>query len=158
MEQRYSAPIEQVFGLLTDPKWLEARSRALGELSSKVKTRKTGKGVSVSMMRHVKCDLPVRVAKVLPAELDLQFEEAWTPAEAGFHGAYSMEILNQPVKATAEFTLESNGKGCVYRILHHAKCKIPLLGGAAARYVQAHVETSCAAEFAYLVDWLKTHK
>ena len=30
MEQKYSAPIEKVFSLLTDPKWLEARSLALG--------------------------------------------------------------------------------------------------------------------------------
>ncbi len=158
MERTYSAPIDQVFGLLTDPKWLEARSLALDQLPSKVKARKSGQGVSVSMMRRIKRDMPARVAKVLPAEWDLQFEETWTPAEAGYHGAYSMDIVDQPVRATAEFTLESSGNGCIYRIVHQAKCKVPLLGGAVARYVQAQVETSCAAECAYLVDWLKTHK
>ena len=33
MEKKFNAPVDKVFGLLTDPKWLEARCLALGELS-----------------------------------------------------------------------------------------------------------------------------
>ena len=39
MEQKYNAPMDKVFAILTDPKWLEARSLALGELSASVKTK-----------------------------------------------------------------------------------------------------------------------
>ena len=40
MEKKFTAPVDKVFGLLTDPKWLEARSLALGELSSNCKRRR----------------------------------------------------------------------------------------------------------------------
>jgi hypothetical protein len=59
---------------------------------------------------------------------------------------------------TAEFSLTPAGKGCVYRIQHHAKCSIPLLGGPVARYTQLEVEQGCAHEFKYLVEFLRKAK
>lgn len=58
MEQKYSGPIDKVFALLTDPKWLEACSAALGELSAKVTAEKGAGGITLSMKRRVKRDLP----------------------------------------------------------------------------------------------------
>ena len=159
MEQKYNATVDKVFGLLTDPKWLEARSLALGELSARVKARKAGGGVKLAMTRRVKRDLPGLVAKVLSPESELQFEESWSSAEGGgYSGALTIDAVGQPVKITAEFTLEPSGKGCVYRIEHHARCSIPLLGGPVAKWAQGQVEQGCADEFAYLVDHLKKHK
>ena len=40
MEKKFTAPVDKVFGLLTDSKWLEARCLALGELSASCKTKK----------------------------------------------------------------------------------------------------------------------
>jgi uncharacterized protein YndB with AHSA1/START domain len=159
MEQKYNAPIEKVFALLTDPKWLEARSLALGELSAKVKAKKSsGGGVTLSMTRRVKRELPALVAKVLPSESDLQFEETWIPAEGGWDGTLTMVIAGQPVTLNAEFTLEAAGKSCIYRIEHEAKCSIPLVGGAVAKFAQGQVEKGCADEFKYLAEQLKRLK
>jgi hypothetical protein len=156
MEQKYNAPIDQVYTLLTDARWLEARSLALGELSAKVKVRKSAKGAAISMTRRVKRDLPALVAKVLSSESDLQFEEHWTKDGDGYTGTLAMDIVGQPVKMTAAFSLQPAGKGCVYRIEHHAKCSIPLLGGPVARFAQGQIEQGCADEFAYLVAQLKS--
>jgi Protein of unknown function (DUF2505) len=159
MEQKYNAPIDTVFALLTDPKWLETRSVALGELSAKVKTKKSAQGVQISMTRRVKRELSALVAKVLPSESTLEFAEIWTPVDGGgYAGTLSMEIVGQPVRMSAEFSLEPAGKGCVYRIEHHTKCSIPLLGGSVAKFAQGQVETGCAEEFAYLVSELKSRK
>jgi hypothetical protein len=158
MEQKYGAPLETVFARLTDPKWLEARCLALGELSAKVKAKKAGKGVKISMTRRVKRDLPSLVARVLPSESDLQFEESWTPEGEGYAGTLTMDVVGQPVTMTAEFSLQPAGKGCVYRIVHHAKCSIPLVGGPVARYSQSEIEKGCADEFSYFVEYLKKHK
>lgn len=148
MEQKYAAPIDTVFALLTDAKWLEARNMALGELLAKVEAKKSAKGVTISMTRRIKRELPALVAKVLSPESDLQFEESWVPdGEGGYGGSLSMDIVGQPVTMNAEFTLTPAGKGCVYRIAHQAKCSIPLLGGP--------VEQGCADEFAYLVAQLR---
>jgi hypothetical protein len=159
MEQKYNAPIDKVFALLTDPKWLEARSAAVGELSAKIKAKKSGAGVKLSMTRHVKRDLPALVAKVLSPESDLQFEESWTAGDSGgYSGSLSMDIVGQPVKMSADFELTPAGKGCVYRIEHHTKCSIPLVGGPVARFAQGQIEQGCADEFAYLVAYLKKNK
>lgn len=156
MEQKYAAPIDEVYALLTDAKWLEARCLALGELAAKVKVKKTAKGATLSMDRRVKRDLPALVAKVLSPEAELLFEETWSKDGDGYLGELSMDIKGQPVTMTAEFSLQPAGKGCVYRIQHLARCGIPLIGGPIAKYAQGEIEHGCAGEFAYLVKHLKT--
>jgi hypothetical protein len=159
MEQKYNAPIHTVFALLTDPKWLEVRGLALGELSAQVKAKKSAQGVQISMTRRVKRELPALVAKVLPSESTLQFAEIWATVDGGgYAGTLSMEIEGQPVRMNAHFSLEPAGKGCVYRIEHRTKCSIPLLGGTVARFAQGQVEQGCADEFAYLLNDLKARK
>lgn len=156
MEQKYNAPVSKVFGVLTDAKWMEARCLAMGELSAKVKVKKSAKGATVSMTRRAKRELPALVAKVLPAESDLQFEETWTADGDGYTGKLSMDVVGQPLKMTAEFSLESAGKGCVYRITHVTKCSVPIIGGTVAKFAQGQIEEGCAKEFAYTAKNLKT--
>ena len=159
MEQKYSADIDKVFSLLTDPKWLEERSLAMGELSARIKASKSATGVRLAMTRRVRRDLPALVAKVLSPEADLQFEEHWESAEGGgYIGTLSMDIVGQPVKMRAEFELAPAGKGCIYRIAHHAKCSIPLVGGPVAKFAQGQIEEGCAEEIAYLLSYLKKKK
>jgi hypothetical protein len=158
MKQKYNAPVNTVFALLTDPKWLELRGLALGELSAEVDAKKSAQGVQISMTRRVRRELPALVAKVLPSESTLQLAEIWTPVGGGYAGTLSMEIDGQPVRMSAEFSLEPAGKGCVYRIEHQTKCSIPLLGGAVARFAQVQVEQGCADEFAFLLNDLAVRK
>jgi len=160
MEQNYGAPIDKVFALLTDPRWLQGRSAAIGELSAKVKARKSGGGVTLTMNRRVKRDLPGLVAKVLSPESDLVFEEVWSTAGDGGArtGTLAMEAVGQPVKMTATFELAPAGKGCIYRITHKCKSGVPLIGGVVEKFAQGQVESGCADEFAYLVAFLKNHK
>lgn len=156
MEQKYNATVEQVFALLTDPQWIEARCLALGESSVRIKTRKVGKGVVISMARRMKRELPALVAKVLSAQSDLQFEETWTRDGDGYTGTLAMDIVGKPVTMSAPFSLRPSGKGCTYSIEHQTKCSIPLVGGAVARFAQGQAEQTCAAEFTYLVKHLKS--
>ncbi len=159
MEQKYSASADKVFALLTDPKWLEARSLALGELSAGVKSKKSGGGVALTMKRRVRRDLPGLLAKVMSPESDLVFEETWSAeSEGGRRGKLTMEAIGQPVKMTAEFELVPTGKGCVYRITHKCKSSVLLIGGAVEKFALGQVETGCADEFAYLVEYLKKNK
>lgn len=159
MEQKYTATADKVFTLLTDPKWLEARGAALGELSTSVKAKKSAGGVTLSMKRRVKRELPSLVAKVLSPESDLVFEEAWGAAtESGRAGTLTMEAVGQPVKMSATFELVPAGKGCVFRITHKCKSSVPFIGGVVETFALGQVESGCADELAYLAEYLKTHK
>ena len=156
MEQKYSAPVATVFALLTDPKWLEARSLALGELSASVKAKKSGGGVALTMKRRVKRELPGLLAKVMSSESDLLFEEAWlAESDGGRTGTLKMDAIGQPVKMTAEFELFPAAKGCVYRITHKCKSGVLLIGGAIEKFTLGQVEKGCVDEFNYLVEYLK---
>jgi len=156
MEQKYDAPLERVLALLTDPKWLETRCLALGELAASAQTRTAGGKVFVTMKRRVRRELPRAVAKVMPPESDLVFEQIWSPEEnGGRSGTLVMNVVDRPVRMTAEFALTPSGKGCVYRIKHKCKCSMPLIGGAVERFTLGEVEAGCAREFEYLVEYLK---
>ena len=159
MEQKYSAPLDKVFALLTDPKWLEARSAALGELSASVKAKKAAGGVTLTMKRRVKRELPGLMARVMSSESDLAFTETWAAeAEGARQGTLEMEAVGQPVRMSASFELAPAGKGCVYRITHKCKASVPLIGGAVEKFALGQVEAGCADEFAYLVEYLKKNK
>jgi len=158
MEKKLSAPVATVFGLLTDPKWLEARCLALGELSASCKARKSAGGVTVTMQRRVHRDLNALIAKVLNPDSDIELEERWAPADSGYTGSYTLQVVGKPVTVTAEFALTPQGKGCVYRIQHSAKVRVPLLGGAVEKFVVGQSEQACADELDYLADSLKSRK
>ena len=153
MEQKYNAPVDKVFALLTDTKWLQARSLALGELSAKVKAKKAAGGVKLAMTRRVRRELPALVARVMNPESDLQFDETWVAGDdGGYTGTLLMDVVGQPVTMSAEFSLAPAGKGCVYRIEHKTRCSVPLIGGTIAKFGQGQIEQGCADEFKYLVD------
>lgn len=77
MEQRFAASIEAEFGLLTDPKWFEARSLASVELSVSVKANKSAGSVRLTKKRRVRRDPPALEAKVMSPET------IWTSKKPG---------------------------------------------------------------------------
>ena len=150
MEQKYAASVEQVFALLSDPRWIEQRCLALGELAAKVKSRKSAGAVVLTMTRRVRRDLPALLARVVSPESDLQFEETWSAPQEGIRrGHLRITAPGQPLTVTADFELAPAGKGSVYRIKHVTKADVPLIHAAVERWVQGQIEEGCAAEFAY---------
>ena len=150
MKHEFNATPDQVYALLTNARWLETRSLAMGELSAKVNVKKTPHGLNVSMKRRLRRDLPALVAKVLPSESDVQFEEVWCRDGDGYTGNWTMAMVGQPVKAAAEFSLRPHGKGSCYSINHETTCSIAFVGGAVARFAQGQIETATQAEMDFL--------
>jgi hypothetical protein len=97
---------------------------------------------------------------VLSHESDLTFEEVWSaPGDDGARtGTLTMEAIGQPIRMTATFELAPAGKGCVYRITHRCKSSVPLIGGVVEKFAQGQIESGCADEFAYLVEYLGSGK
>ncbi|OYU93191.1 MAG: hypothetical protein CFE45_21195, partial [Burkholderiales bacterium PBB5] len=51
-----------------------------------------------------------------------------------------------------------DGKGCLYRIRHQAKVKVPLIGGVVEKFVLGQTEQGCADELDYLADFVKKNR
>jgi uncharacterized protein YndB with AHSA1/START domain len=158
MEKKFNAPVDKVFALLTDPKWLEARCLAMGELSASCKTKKTAGAATVTMKRRVRRELNAIVSKVLNPESDIELVEQWSADKDGRRGSLALQLVGKPISVTGEFELVPEGKGCVYRIQHHAKVQVPFIGGVVAKFVIGQTEQGCADELDYLADYLKKNK
>ena len=158
VEKKFNAPVDKVFGLLTDPKWLETRCLALGELSASVKTKKAASSVTVTMKRRVHRELNAIIAKVLNPDSDIELEEKWALDNERRSGTCTLPLVGKPFTVTAEFVVAPEGKGCVYRIQHHAKVKVPFIGAVVEKFVISETEQGCADELDYLADYLKKNK
>jgi len=158
MEKKFNAPVDKVFGLLTDPKWLEARCMAMGELSASCKAKKSAGGIAVTMNRRVRRELNAVISKVLSPESDIELEERWAIEKDRRSGTFTLQVVGKPITVTAEFEVAPEGKGCVYRIQHHAKVRVPLIGGVVEKFVMSQTEQGCADELNYLSDYLKKNK
>ena len=157
MEVKLNATADHVFGLLTDPKWLEARSLAMGELSAKCSARKSG-GVQVTMKRRVHRDMNAIIAKVLNPDSDIEIVEKWSGDGDRRQATYALTIVGKPVTVSADIELEATGKTCVYRITHRGHVKVPLIGGVIEKFVVGESEKGCTDELNYLANYLKKNK
>ena len=158
MAKKFNAAADKVFALLTDPKWLEARCLALGELSATCKTKKAAGGATVTMKRRVRRELNAMISKVLNPESDIELVEQWAADKDSRNGHLTLQVVGKPITVTGEFELVPEGKGCVYRIQHHAKVQVPLIGGVVAKFVIGQTEQGCAEELDYLAGYLKKNK
>lgn len=157
VELKLAASVDKAYALLIDPKWLEARCLALGELSANCKTKKAP-SVVVTMKRRVRRELNAIISKVLNPESDIELVEHWQAEGKGHKGQLTLQIVGKPITVTGDFELVPEGKGCVYRIQHHAKVNVPLIGSVVAKFVLGQTEQGCADELAYLAESLKKHK
>ena len=156
MQVKYNAALETVYGHLTDPKFLKARSLELGELSADCKVRKQGKGHAVTMTREVRRELPSFLAKLFNPIQTIVIEEHWSDDEdGGKQATYRLDITGQPVEVTADISLKPSGKGCVYEIRHRCKARIPFIGGQIEKFVLGQTEAGCKDELDYLNALLK---
>jgi hypothetical protein len=157
LERTFNAPIETVFGLMTNAKWIEKRCLDLGELSASVKVIKATKGsavTTVSMQRRIRRDLPTLVAKVLNPETDMGIEETWSVADDGYAGSLILTLAGQPLLVNAKFSLRLSGKACVYTIQHAPKCSVPLIGGVVEKFALGQAESGYSDELDYLAEHL----
>ncbi|HOX69525.1 MAG TPA: DUF2505 domain-containing protein [Burkholderiaceae bacterium] len=157
VEKRIPATVDKAYALLIDPKWLEARCLALGELTASCKTKKSP-GVVVSMKRRVRRELNAIISKVLNPESDFELEEQWSAEGKGYKGRLTLQIVGKPITVTGDFELLPDGKGSIYRIQHQAKVKVPLIGGVVEKFVLGQTEQGCANELDYLADFVKKNK
>lgn len=156
MQIKYNAPLETVYAKLTDPKFLEERSLAMGELSANCKVKKLASGHTVTMKREVRRELPSFLAKLFNPVQTIVIEERWSDDDdGGMQATYKLVVTGQPVEVTADIALKPSGKGCVYEIAHRCKARIPLIGGQIERYVLAQTEAGCKDELDYLANLLK---
>lgn len=131
----FSADVDTVYQLLTDPDFLVERSTALGEEHCECEVEEYEDETVITLERRVRRDLPAFLAKMFNPVQTLKMTETWRPDGASWEGDLEIRVDGQPVVIRGEFTLKPSKKGCVYSVSHSCKAKIPLVGGKVEKFV-----------------------
>ncbi|MFK7957412.1 MAG: DUF2505 domain-containing protein [Lysobacterales bacterium] len=151
----FDASLDAVFEYLADPDFLVERAMAVGDLEASYDVEDDGEVVTVTAERTTETDLPGFLAKMFNAEQELTLTESWRGDSDRMEGQYEMEIHGQPASVSAIITLVADGDDqCTYRVSHKAKVNLPLIGGKAAKFLQAETEKVALAELEYIADQL----
>ena len=147
-------PVQRVFGLLTNKKFLAERLEAVGEDPPVISMSKKGGKVEIQLNRAARRDLPKVAAKLVGSVQKFSMKESWQPDGDGWSGNYLIEFEGVPGSIAADFELYPTDDGCVYSITHKPSVNLPLVGKTLEKILVSQVENGCDAEIDYLVEVL----
>lgn len=150
----FDCDAQTVYETLTDPQFLVDRCIALGEISAECDIEESGAVAIVNLVREIRRDLPLALAKVFNPVQTTEMTETWEPRGDGWSGNWVLEVLGQPVTVFGDFELENTGAGCRYRVSHRARARIPLLGRSIEKYILSQTSDGANDELSYLRDHL----
>lgn len=129
----FPADPEQVWSMLIDPGFQEAKSTGSGALSQEVSIEPADSGAARIVVRRVMPtdDLPGQMKKFLSDGLTIVETQDWhAPAESGSRtGRLSVEIKGTPVNLDGDLTMVPEDGGTRMAVQAELKARIPLLGG-----------------------------
>lgn len=150
----FDCDVQSVYETLTDPQFLVDRCIALGEISAECDFEESGEGVTISLVREIRRDLPRVLAKVFDPVQVTQMTETWKQEADGWSGSWVLKVVGHPVTVFGEFELEPAGSGCRYCVSHRARANIPLLGRSIEKYILGQTSEGASDELNYLRDYL----
>jgi uncharacterized protein YndB with AHSA1/START domain len=124
--------VDQVFALMTDPKFLERKFAAGGAKEISVDHEKLADGTCrVTTRRHVTVDLPGFAKRFIQPTNSLLQTETWEQAGPGQPRTcrYRVDVQGVPSHIDGTVTLTPDGTGTRQDIEATVKVSIPIVGG-----------------------------
>ncbi|HVS69564.1 MAG TPA: DUF2505 domain-containing protein [Mycobacteriales bacterium] len=152
IEHDYAADVETVYGLISDPGFIERKYVALGGRDVAVDRSETDDGgCEVVTRRTVTIDLPGFASKVLtPSQSPVQIE-TWAAATSSGERVctYTVEAPGTPSRIQGVHRLTPTASGCHHTIDIDAKVNVPLIGGKIEKFAAEQGRTDIKAQFVY---------
>jgi uncharacterized protein YndB with AHSA1/START domain len=157
-EIRYDADPEQVFAMLIDPEFQEAKCVATGSLEHEVDVSPDDDGSFVVISRRsMRTDLLPEFARAfVGSTVRLRETQRWQPAgvDGTRAGSVLVEIEGLPVRFTGSMALTPENGGCHQPIEGDIKASIPLLGGRIEKAAEPAVLAAIRVEQRTGTEWL----
>ena len=159
-ELRYPASPDAVFGMITDPAFVDRRTKATGALSHEASTEPTDAGGAVVRVdRVLPAVVPDFVRKFVGKTLRVVQTDTWDAAGSGGArtGSFEVEIVGTPGRMSGSLGLEPDGNGgTVQRFEGEVRIPVPFVGAkiekSAAEAVLAAVEKEGEVGRAWLAE------
>jgi hypothetical protein len=137
----YKQDVDTVFAFVSDPEVAKQRSIDMGERDVKV----TKDGEAVTNVRTVDAEVPGFAAKLLKPSNTVLEVKRWSSATKS--ARMSVDVKGAPTQIEGTIKLTPNGGGCDYALDFTVTCKIPLIGGKLAAYVEGITKKGMQEEF-----------
>lgn len=151
---------EQVFTMLTDPKFQEAKCAATGALSYDVDVAEVDDRTVITCRRLLPTDGLPDFARVLAGGgLNLTETVAWsTPDPAGARtGRVTLAFKAQPLSMTGELKMTGDAEATTAVLEANLVAPVPLLGGRIERACEPLVQAALRTEERLGRAWLADH-
>jgi hypothetical protein len=152
IEHDYTADVETVYALISDPGFIERKYVAIGGREVAVDRSETSDGgCEVVTKRTIDVELPGFAKKVLtPSQTAVQIE-TWAPPTATGERVctYTVEAQGAPSRIEGVHKLTPTSTGCHHTIDIDAKISIPLIGGRLEKLAAEQGGEDIAKQFAY---------
>jgi hypothetical protein len=154
----YAATPEEVFAVLSDVKFQEAKCAATAAIKHSADVKTVGDHTVITTERVLPSDgLPDFAKSMVGPTLKVTETQDWGPASSGGgrRGTVDMTVAGAPIALQGTLMLAPGGGGTVETIEAELKAKVPLIGGKIEKAAAPPIEEAIDIEALTAAKWLK---
>lgn len=127
----YVADPATVFGVLTDPAYVEDKCWATGATEAGVDVSADGENTVIHTVRTLPAEVPSYARSLVGDAIEFDLTETWGPADDDGvrDGTIEGSFAGTPMKLRGTMTLRPTAAGSEMHVAGEIKAGIPLLGG-----------------------------
>ena len=153
----YAATPDEVFAVLSDVKFQEAKCAATAAIKHSADVKTVGDHVVITTMRILPSDgLPDFAKSMVGDTLKVTETQDWGPASSGGsrRGTVEMAVAGAPIALKGTLMLAPGFGGTVETLDAELKAKVPLLGGKIEKAASPPIEEAIDIEAKTAAEWL----
>lgn len=157
----YDAPPDEVFQVLTDPGFQDAKCIETGATSHSVDVHDDGPRVIVTTERQLPVDgLPDFLRAFVQDGIRVREQLSWSaPTESGERVAdLELEFVGQPLTMRGTRTMRPDGAGCSETVAAELTARLPLIGGRIEKAAAPVVLAAVDIEESLAREWLTSDR
>ena len=154
----YAATPEEVFAVLSDVTFQEAKCAATAAIKHSADVKTVGDHTVITTERILPSDgLPDFAKSMVGPTLKVTETQDWGPAASGGgrRGTVDMAVAGAPIALQGTMMLAPGGGGTVQTIEAELKAKVPLIGGKIEKAAAPPIEDAIDIEALTAAKWLK---
>ncbi|MDR6862193.1 DUF2505 domain-containing protein [Phycicoccus sp. 3266] len=153
----YAATPEEVFAVLADVAFQEAKCAATGAISYTASVKAEGDATVITTERELPADgLPDFARSMVGNTLKVVETQTWEApgADGARTGTVAMTVPGAPITLKGRLALEPGGPGTVEHLDGDLKASIPLVGGKIEKAASPAIEDAITIEGMTAHEWL----
>ncbi len=153
----YAASPTEVFEVLSDTKFQEAKCAATAAIKYSANVKTSGDRTVITTERIVpSAGLPDFAKSMVGETLKVTETQDWGPAsdDGSRQGTVEMGVAGSPLSLKGTLSLKPGGAGTVETLESELKAKVPLIGGKLEKAAAPPIEQAIAIEHETAKEWL----